>query len=65
MNGSTASATFTVTVEANPLPGFADMVVPMQYPLNREVRQPLPTPTNPDNRDLTFVVAPGLRTSRR
>ena len=65
VNGSTASATFTLTVEANPLPGFGDMVVPMRYPLNREVRQPLPAPTNPDNRDLTFVVTPALPTGLR
>ncbi len=60
VNGSTATRDFTVTVAANPLPGFAAAVPFMRHPLNQAAEQTLPAPTNMDNRDLTFVVTPGL-----
>ena len=60
VNGSTATQAFALTVAANPLPGFAAAVPFMRHPLNQAAEQTLPAPTNMDNRDLTFVVTPGL-----
>ncbi len=60
VNGSTATQTFALTVADNPLPGFTAAVPFMRHPLNQAAEQTLPAPTNMDNRDLTFVVTPGL-----
>ena len=60
VNGSTATQDFTLTVAANPLPGFAAAVPFMRHPLNQAAAQTLPAPTVTGTPVLTFVVTPAL-----
>ncbi len=60
VNGSTATRDFTVTVAANPLPGFTAAVPFMRHPLNRAAAQTLPAPMVTGTPVLTFVVTPAL-----